>query len=335
MLETLFSRYRQRWQRRRLLWRALRSRHQLTEVQDRTSAIRPGDVLAFLTVRNEAPRLPYFLSHHRRLGVRHFVVVDNASTDGTLGLLSTCPDVSVWSTVRSYKAARFGMDWITWLQMRHGHGHWCLTLDADELLVYPGHDAVSLPDLTARLEARGAEAMGALMLDLYPSGPLSQAVCAPGEDPVAALEWFDPGGYDWEVQPRYGNISVRGGPRRRVFFADSPDHAPHLHKLPLVRWNRRFAWVSSTHIALPRRLNGALDARRGLPTGVLLHTKFLSQVIDRSAEEKHRAEHFTHPGRYDTYYDRIVADPDLWTPDSVRYQGWRQLVSLGLMAEGR
>jgi hypothetical protein len=332
---TLWSSYRQRWHRRRLLWRAFRSRRNLTPVHDRTAAIRPGDILAFATVRNEAQRLPWFLDHHRRLGVGHFLIVDNASSDGTADLLASAADVSWWSTSHGYKASRFGMDWITWLQVRYGHGHWCLTLDADELLVYPCHETQPLPALAARLEALGADAFGALMLDLYPKGPLSQAVCSPGEDPVAALGWFDAWGYDWERQQRYGNISIRGGPRRRVFFADRPEHAPHLHKLPLVRWNRRYAWVSSTHVALPSRLNRALDARLGLPTGVLLHTKFLAQVLDRSAEEKHRAEHFTHADRYEAYYDGIVADPDLSAPDSVRYQDWRQLVELGLMTQGR
>ena len=47
-------------------------RHQLTSVTDRTAAIGAGDILAFCCLRNEAERLPYFLAHHRRLGVRHF-----------------------------------------------------------------------------------------------------------------------------------------------------------------------------------------------------------------------------------------------------------------------
>lgn len=328
------ARYRQRWQRRRLLWRAFRSRRQLSCRQDNTASLRADDILVFVTVRNEAARLPGFLAHYRRLGVQHFLVIDNASSDTTTDVLRACPDVSLWHTSGSYKAARFGMDWVTWLQARYGHGHWCLVVDADELLIYPYHETQPLRALTSRLEAMGADSMAALMLDLYPRGPLSRAVWEPSDDAVAALGWFDPWGYDWERQERYGNISIRGGPRRRIFFRDTPEHAPHLHKLPLVRWNRRFAWVSSTHVALPARLNSAFDARRSLPTGVLLHTKFLPGVLARSAEEKLRAQHFTHPDRYGLYYDRIIADPDLSDPQSLRFVDWRQLVSLGLMAEG-
>ena len=47
-----------------------------------------------------------------------------------------------------------------------------------------------------------------------------------------------------------------GGP---VFFADRPERAPALNKVPLVRWDRRYAYVSSTHMLLPRGLNAVFD----------------------------------------------------------------------------
>ncbi|MEZ5882245.1 MAG: glycosyltransferase family 2 protein [Paracoccaceae bacterium] len=326
--------YRLRLKRRRLLWRAIRSRHGLTPVAMRTGRIRRGDILCFATMRNEMARLPFFLAHHRRLGVAQFLIVDNESTDGTADYLAGQADVSLWSTPRSYRAARFGMDWVNWLLLRHGHGHWCLTLDADELLIYPGHETRRLPELTRWLEARGAETMAAMMLDIYPKGPLSGAICAPGQDPREALGWFDATGYGWQRQPRHGNISIRGGVRERVFFADCPEHSPHLHKTPLIRWSRRYAYASSTHLALPRRLNRGFDARLNLPTGLLLHTKFLDVVIGKSREEKHRAEHFTHPGRYHGYYDDIIADPDLWSPDSLPVGDAQDFERLGLMTRG-
>src|SRR5699024_2497320 len=103
--------------------------------------IRGDDILVFATLRNERVRLPYFLDYYRRMGVDHFLVVDNASNDGSAKWLAAQPDVSLWRTRASYKAARFGMDWINWLLWRHGGDHWCLTVDPDEFLVYPHCDA--------------------------------------------------------------------------------------------------------------------------------------------------------------------------------------------------
>jgi len=327
--------YKLRWRRRKYLTRAFRKRKEISPLVDRTGAIKPGGILCFSTVRNERNRLPFFLDHHRALGVDHFLVVENNSNDGTAEYLKKQDDVSVWSTDASYKAARFGVDWLAVLQLRFGAGHWCLTLDADEILAYPDFEKAPLPVLTKWLSANGAASMGALMLDMYPSGPLAEAHYRNGTPIWETLTHFDPYGYDWQLLPKFQVISIRGGPRRRMFFADAPQHAPHLHKIPLVFWRKPYAYVSSTHTALPRHLNTAFDQRRDLPTGVLLHSKFLPEVVSKSSEEKTRAEHFTHPNRYNTYYERIAASPKLWTPDSVAYEGSHQLESLGLMTRGK
>lgn len=218
----LWQAYRLRLRRQVLLARAMRRRSQLTPLVDRTAAIRPGDILGFLCVRNEAQRLPFVLDHHRRLGVRHFLVVDNASTDGTPDLLRDQPDISLWQTGASYKASRFGMDWLTWLMLRHGHGHWCLTLDADEILVYPHWQTRPLPALTDWLDRQGQPCLGALTVDLYPEGPVSRGTYAPGDDPTRLLQWFDSGNYQVQVQPRMRNLWIQGGARARAFFAQTP-----------------------------------------------------------------------------------------------------------------
>ncbi|SEK79772.1 Glycosyl transferase family 2 [Roseovarius nanhaiticus] len=327
--------YRLRWKRRRLLWRSWRKRRQLSVVVDRTAQITRGAILGFSTVRNEAVRLPYWLEHHRALGVDHFLIVDNASDDSTRDYLVAQPDVSLWRTPHSYRLSRFGVDWLTWLQMRHGHGHWCLTADADELLIYPFHDTRPLPALTEWLDGRGIASFGALMLDMYPKGRLSAAPYAAGQDPREALPWFDAGNYMIQKQKRLQNLWIQGGPRARSFFAGEPRRAPTMGKVPLVKWHRGYAYVSSAHSALPRRLNHVYDEAGGeFVSGVLLHTKFLSMVTEKSAEEKERREHFANSSLYDAYYDSLTEDPDLWCEGSTRYRGWRQLEALGLMSRG-
>ena len=329
---SLWQRYRLRIRRRQLLWHAFQARRQLTPRADRTGAIGPGGVLLISTMRNEARRIPHFLSHYRALGITHFLIVENDSTDETRALLEGEPDVSLWSTSASYREARFGMDWMGWLLARYGRGHWCLTVDADEILVYPDCETRPLPELTGWLDANGIETMSATMLELYPKGPLSKAEAA--GDPIASLPWFDPYGYDWTWQPRHQNISIRGGPRRRMFFAGDPDRAPHLHKVPLVKWHWRYAYASSTHILLPRHLNNGLDARLNRPTGALMHTKFLPDIIEKTEEEKIRAQHFTHPDRYGDYHAALIEGPELWTGESLRYEGPGQLEGLGLLQRG-
>ncbi len=320
------------WKRRRLLRQAERSGNDLTSLRDLTPTLSPRAILCFSSVRNERARLPHFLRHHRALGVDHFLIVDNGSDDGTVDCLLDQPDVSLWSTQAGYKAARFGLDWTTWLQRRHGHGRWCLTLDADELLVYPYSDSRDLRALTGWLETSGQDMFPAMMLDLYPRGPIGTA--GDPDDPLRTLCWFDAGNYGLQVQPRMRNFWIQGGPRSRALL-DDPQRGPTLNKVPLIRWQRHFAYVNSTHSALPRRLNRFYAEDGGeWPSGVLLHTKFLDSAPARAIIEKKRGEHFFDGSLYAGYYDAVAADPDLWHPHARRLTGWRQLEALGLMSRG-
>lgn len=335
----LWARYKLRLKRRRLLVRSLRSRHQLTPVQDRTDQIEPGQILAFTTLRNEALRLPHFLSHYRRLGVGHFLIVANDSDDGSADMLADQPDVSLWRTDASYKASRFGVDWMTWLQFRYGHDAWCLSVDADEILIYPHWDSRDLHALTEHLERTGARALGTMMLDLFPKGTLGQQAYQPGQDPTEVLNWFDAGPYRVRRQNLMQNLWLQGGPRDRVFFPNRPEQAPTLNKLPLVKWNRRYAYANSTHSMLPPRMNMEWDGPKVVSgddrlSGALLHTKFLPGILERSSEEKTRREHFGQPDQFNAYYDGVISAPDLWTDTAVSYQDWVQLAELGLISTG-
>jgi len=333
--QEVWTAYKLRLKRRRLLYRALRKRRQLRPVTNNTRRITKTDILAAITVRDEAIRLPFFLDHYRALGVGHFLFVDNGSTDGTTDYLAAQPDVSLWSTDQSYRRSRFGVDWLTWLLIRYGHGHWCLTLDADEILIYPHHDTRDLPALTAWLDSVGQSSFPAMMLDMYPRGALGDEPYEAGRDPFEILEWFDGGNYTIQRQTPMNNLWIQGGPRARVFFRDDPRRAPTLNKTPLVKWNRRYVYINSTHSMLPRHLNETYDAAQGEgPSGLLLHTKFLHTVIDRADTEKARKEHFANSALYDDYYDGLTANPTLWCDHSTRLTGWRQLAAMGLMSKG-
>ena len=317
-----------------MLWRALRARHGMTVLADRTASIRAGDVLGLACVRNEARLLPWWLDHHRRLGVSHFLIVDNGSDDGTPDLLRGQPDVSLWSAPGSYRDTRFGMDWVMWLLTRYGHGHWCLTLDADEGLTFPHDDSRTLRDLTGELDRRGQPALPALMLDMYPEGPVGDCVYSAGTDPFQDQCWFDATGYRRQRQQPLDAAWVQGGPRDRVFFADDPRRAPTLNKLSLVRWNRRFAYVNSTHTMLPIRLN-RVDLRADCVTGAILHAKFIDQSLAKAREDQRRRAHFHDPDAFAGYYRRLLDRPTLHHAGSVRLTaGWRQLCDLGLMSTG-
>lgn len=302
---------------------------------DRTDQIRADDILLFCTQRNEKIRLPYFLDYYRKQGVNHFFFVDNDSDDGALDYLRNQPDVSLWSTRASYRRSRFGVDWLNWLQRKYAHGHWTLTVDPDEFLVYPFCDTRPLRALTDWLDASSIKSFSAMLLDMYPKGRLDEQPYHAGQDPIEIASWFDSGNYTMARNHAFTNLWIQGGPRARVFFAEAPAKAPALNKVPLVKWDRKYVYVSSTHMLLPRGLNQVYDEWGGeKASGVLLHAKFIDTFGAKAAEELERGQHYAGSVEYKAYAERVKDNPQLWCKWSEKYINWRQLEILGLMSKG-
>ena len=331
----IFSQYMLRLARKRWRFRAFRKRRELQSVVNRTKAIKPEQILLFSTLRNERVRLPFFLRYYRSLGISHFLIVDNNSDDGSREYLAAQPDVSLWTTKASYKRSRFGVDWLNWLQSKYGHGHWTLVVDPDEFFVYPFSDTRPLRALTDWLDASSIKSFSAMLLDMYPKGPFDLTPYQEGQDPFDLAPYFDSGNYVVQRNYKFGNLWIQGGPRMRMFFQDMPERAPALNKIPLVKWDRAYTYVSSTHMLLPRGLNLTYDEWGGeKASGCLLHAKFLDTFALKAEEEMQRRQHYANSHEYRAYRVGVSTQPDLWCKWSEKYINWRQLEILGLMSKG-
>ena len=318
------------------------------------------EIRVFVKLRNEQLRIPSFLKYYRDLGTDRFIIVDNASTDGSLPLLASQPDVHLFTTQESFGQAFGGQAWLDTLLDRYGVGHWCLTVDADELLYYPDVETTQLPALCRRITAGGAEALPCMLLDMYGTATASVAAYHPGQPFTEVCEWFDPGPY-WRPGPARDcpYHEIYGGVRQRVFFPhwQAPSlglrfterlynfgnrfsvirrnariqgwrtkRPPNLAKVPLVLWCKGMRYLANTHKITPVRLAEG--------TGVLLHFKFLGDFGSKVLLEAERGEYFDGAREYRRYAATLGRDPNLslWHSGSVRLTGSRQLSELGLMA---
>ena len=332
---SIFQSYRLRLRRKQFLIRAFRKRREMKSVVDRTDNIRQDDILTFTTLRNEKVRLPFFLQYYRDMGVNHFLIVDNDSDDGSREYLAEQPDVSLWSSKHSYRRSRYGVDWLNWLQRKYGKEHWCLVVDPDEFLVYPFCDTRPLRALTDWLDASSIRSFSAMLLDMYPKGRISERPYRTGQNPLEIASWFDSGNYTISRNWKYWNLWIQGGARARMFFQDNPEQSPALNKVPLVKWTKKYAYVDSSHMLLPRGLNLVFDEWGGeKASGVLLHTKFLDTFSAKAAEELKRRQHYAKSAEYLAYARTLDEDPELWCKWSEKYINWRQLEILGLMSKG-
>jgi Glycosyl transferase family 2 len=315
------------------LGRVLAHGRSLHLIRDNTRNIKPADVLLVCCLRNELFRMPFFLDYYRNLGVDHFLIIDNDSTDGFLEWIAQFDDCSVWHTKASYLGSNFGMQWCNYLLRRHGVGHLCVTVDPDEFLVYPRCNFRTLPDLGQFLKDDQRSSMHVLMLDCYSDRCLSETIYRVGDDPFAVCPFFDRDGYTQRLVPKIKSTWIQGGPRMRVYNRETPWLAPAVNKAPVIWWKANFTYQSSMHDLIPTRLNLPHTPGEVSLTGCLFHFKFFATLTEKAKEEAQRNQHYAGGREYARY--REAEDAILYSEGiSVRYESPEQLIRLGLMSSG-
>ncbi|MBY6200998.1 glycosyltransferase family 2 protein [Maritalea mobilis] len=280
----------------------------------------PGqrDVLLFMTVFNGIEFLDWFFDHYRRLGVDHFFVVDNGSTDGSFEWLAAQGDVSLFRQTGSFRQSACGLTWVNHLIRRFGVGHWCFYVDVDEAFVFPGMEiGRTLADLLSYADAQGWRSIPAMMLDIYPEDLSAGA----GENPFERSRYIDRDYLSFanEVPPYH---FVQGGIRARL-----SGRSLMMTKAPLVRPDRDFCFLANNH------------QHSHVPvadlSGALLHYKFIGDLLARVDEAIERDEHFMGARFYKALQSPLRASRGkdvLLSEHTVAYEGPAQLVEMGLMS---
>jgi glycosyltransferase involved in cell wall biosynthesis len=298
---------------------------ELVRIDQKPTNINSNEIIVFACIRNESLRLPYFLQYHRSIGADRFVFVDNFSTDGTVDYLLSQSDVHVYYTEESYANSNCGVDWLNALLNHHGTGHWTLTLDADELLIYPNCEEMNLGHLTNYLDQTESQGLPTFLLDMYSDIPIKKTEYRVGMPFLDVCPFFDHNTYH-EREPKT-ELPIRGGPRHRLFWEGRCriKPSPVLKKIPLVKWRDGLSFEASTHVIRNLRLSSL--------TGVLQHYKFFSDFYTYAEQEVARKEHWDAAAQYESYWNVLSSNPDLcaFHNESKRYRNSTQLIDLGLI----
>jgi len=213
-------------------------------------------------------------------------------------------------------------------------GHWCIVVDADELLIYPHCEILSLRKLCAFLDQEGYTALDTFLVDIYPGKPLHAVNYTEGSNPLLTASYIDPAPYHELKLPSSKNLltdqdvlykgigRMCGGMRKRVFGIESC-----LSKFALVKFKRGMFLSVGTHF-----IEGASVAE---VRGGLLHFKFLNDFHERVIEESKRGEYWRNAVEYRHYLKKLNQNPaiSLHYSGSVKFIDSNQLVDLGLMKD--
>ena len=249
------------------------------------------------------------------------------STDDTRSIALSFDNTHLFHTkdIFSHKAA-----WVDLLLRRYGDGCWCLVLDADEMLVYPDFEIVSLRELCNFLDRNSFNALDCVLLDMYPDKPLSEIKYTRGTDPLQIASWFDKASYsefgagpsDWHGSNilHQGPSRLYGGVRERIFRV-----LPCVSKVPLVKFRNSIGLSLGAHLIQGARI---ADLR-----GALLHFKFLDDFAPKVQMEIAREQYWNEAQEYKGYGAVLELRSNLsfMSAISEKFVSSNQLVRLGLM----
>ena len=280
-------------------------------------SIAKNAILIFTVVRNEIGRIPWFLEYYRNLGVDRFFFVDNNSTDGTFEYLLEQDDVYLFHTTQPYATSYSGVRWLNQLMRDYGQTAWCMYIDVDEALIFPGIENKSLKDLTSFMDKEGSEAMAAFMLDMFSPEPGRTE----NVDFVKEYPYFL-NNYRKEKILMCPYEKVKGGIRHHAFQVYE-----NLTKTPIIRGGKGIQLLGSSHFVSPAKLSTMQS--------VLLHFKLAGDF--KEIFKADLANNTRIPGckiRHQKYLQAMEAGhpfDNLDPQQVIQFESSTQLLDLGLI----
>jgi hypothetical protein len=284
----------------------------------------------FAIARNESLRLPFFLKYYFEKGVDRIFLVDNDSTDNTREIALSCPNVHVFKINKSFKNFWY---WIDFFLNKYGMNKWCLVVDIDELFFYPFAEIASLKILINYMEFKKYEAIRSFLLDIYSDKPISETNYKANENPLECCPYFDPDFYSRQISMLdkktwkwFETTMYFGGMRERVFNKiTGSSWNYHLAKISLFKYKKNIYLTEGMHA-----INGANMADI---TGIVFHSKYLQDFIERVKVESKRGVHYGNALEYKIYNKACLIEKNLplKNQNSIKFQDSKQLVKLGMM----
>lgn len=253
-----------------------------------TEVIPKNEIIMICCVRNDANRIKKVLEHHRKIGIKYMVFVDNMSDDGTWEWLLE-QDADIFQVDEKYHAGRKAA-WVRKIQDIYGYNRWYLIVDSDELFTFVGEESHDIHELTTYAERNGYQRIKSMLLDMYTDHEAYRNHL-PVSDFADEYVYFDSDTY-YEARDCRGEM-IRGGPRPRVFQYGKGYDNP-LTKYPLIYAKREDVWGDHTPVPFKKNFGCPLIS-------VLRHYKFMNGDMEKYREAVANGNYYDNSIEYRSY----------------------------------
>jgi hypothetical protein len=214
-----------------------------------------------------------FMKHYLELGFKHFVFIDNCSSDDTIAKLQQY-EVTILSCDLPYKEYKYYYK--QYLVKQYAKNRWSLYVDIDELWEYPFQEKLELSAFLQYLDENNFNAVMSVMVDMFANLPLKSLADVKHFPLREAYPFFD--NSCMQITPykkAYNTVSnpdtshFRGGIHQQVFGVKNI----YLSKMPLIKWDESIEVHETSHTSTHVTIADV--------STVLLHYKFVFGFYDK------------------------------------------------------
>tara|TARA_Y100000385_G_C13085526_1_gene636220 strand:- start:941 stop:1906 length:966 start_codon:yes stop_codon:yes gene_type:complete len=175
-------------------------------------------IICLSILYNEEDFIDFFIDYYSKMGVTHFIFIDNNSEDNSqkrLKYLSEDFNIRILFTQESYKQTISGSKWINEI-LKEFKDKWIFIADLDEYVLF--RDNKTLLDLKNSMEASGTNVAQFTLIDFYPIGK-KEGIYDFGIDPFVNSKFYDKAidNNDYFLdKTKDGSLVIKGGFRHRL-----------------------------------------------------------------------------------------------------------------------
>lgn len=260
------------------------------------------ELIVISVIRNGELYVTSFMNHYLALGVKHFVFLDNGSTDRTIEMLCRYDSVTILRTEAPY--AKYENTMKRYLAETFSRGRWNLCADIDELFDYPFSARLSLRDFLGYLNENRYTAVLAQMLDMFSDVPLAEVTSTADDKLKEKYTYYDISAidkteYEWSERTNDKIKMYRGGIRKTLFNTNNG-----LTKSALVLMDGKVKTFVEWHQTTGARLADI--------SCVLMHYPFVSSFYAKVQDAVRTGRYgMTTSEEYDSYFRELERNPNL------------------------